>query len=106
MNEKLVCVATWQTKTVLYRDRQFMFSPFGLGRIDGWVLLRWRRLRKCDLGHYHAVERWDHPWGLSPGRGAPPVPLIPREVWRELGRKTKNAQKQPWPGGDWAAIGK
>jgi len=95
-----ICIGWWQTETVIHNDQTFTFSPFGIGRIDGWILMDWQRTEVCDIGHKHAVERWHNHPSLAPRKKEPPVPHIPREVWRKLKRKTKDVEKAPWPGRD------
>lgn len=95
---EFICIAHWQTETVRHKDREFTFSPFGLGQIDGWVLMDWRRVKICDMGHRHTVEHWHNFPSLEPQKKEPPVPHVPREVWRELAKKTETTEKQSWPG--------
>jgi hypothetical protein len=95
-----ICIGWWQTATVVHKDQTFTFSPFGLGQIDGWILMDWQRTEVCDMGHKHAVERWHNSPSLTPRKKEPPAPHIPREVWRVLKRKTKDVEKEPWPGQD------
>lgn len=93
-----ICIAPWQTETVRHKDCVFTFSPFGLGKIDGWILMSWQRTKTCDMGHHHGVEFWHHHTSMF--TKPLPVPHIPRAIWRALARKTKNVKKLPWPGND------
>ena len=96
-----VCIGWWQTETVTHKDRVFTFSPFGLGQIDGWALMSWSRLEKCDKGHSHVVNQWHHFSSLLPPKtDHDPAPHVPRAVWRALLRKTLGVKKAPWPGRD------
>ena len=100
LKEAFVCIGWWQTETVIHKDRTFMFSPFGLGQIDGWALMSWLKSEKCEMGHSHVVSQWHNTSSslLLPKTGHDSAPHVPRAVWRALLRKTRWVKKEPWPG--------
>ena len=78
-------------------DHEFTFCPYGIGRIDGWVLQYWKQVKKCDMGHEHAINVWRMPIVEPKKKEKPPeVPEVERKM---LLKKTKKAKLKHYPGG-------
>ena len=95
----MICISHWQSERVAFEDQEFIFSPFGVSQIDGWVLMRWWRTKRCNTGYSHKIEYWSNQSSLT-GIKEPKAPLIPEEVWDKLGQKTENKKLEPYPGGN------